>query len=70
MHFLDWLRLAAGATALVLALITLPMLLQARRHGPVTDPPWSLGRWGGPAAMGFALAALLLMAVGSLLPAG
>jgi len=69
MHFLDWLRLAAGATALVLALITLPMLLQARRHGAVTDPPWSLGRWGGPAAMAFALAALLLMAVGSLLPA-
>jgi amino acid permease len=68
-RFLDWLRLAAGATALVLALITLPMLLQARRHGPVVDPPWSLGRWGGPAAMAFALVALLLMAVGSLLPA-
>ncbi len=68
-HFLDWLRLAAGATALVLALITLPMLLQARRHGPVADPPWSLGRWGGPAALAFALVALLLMAVGSLVSA-
>jgi len=68
-QFLDWLRLAAGATALVLALITLPMVLQARRSGPVTDPPWTLGRWGGPAALAFALVALLLMAVGSLLPA-
>ncbi|MFO8151531.1 MAG: aromatic amino acid transport family protein [Trueperaceae bacterium] len=68
-HFLEWLRLAAGATALVLALITLPMVIEARRRGPVVDPPWSLGRWGGPAAMAFALVALLLMAVGSLLPA-
>ncbi len=69
MHFLEWLRLAAGATALVLALITLPMVIEARRRGPVVDPPWSLGRWGVPAAMAFALVALLLMAVGSLLPA-
>ena len=69
LHFLDWLRLAAGATALVLALITLPMVLQARRSGPVIDPPWTLGRWGGPAALAFALVALLLMAVGSVLPA-
>lgn len=66
-HFLAWLRLAAGATALVLALVTLPMYLAARREGAV-DPGWTLGRWGGPVALAAALVALVLMAVGSLWP--
>lgn len=67
-RFLEWLRLAAGATALVVALITLPMYRRAVREGPVSDPGWTLGRWGGPAALGVTLLALLLMAVGSLVP--
>ena len=65
-QFLEWLRLAAGATALVVALITLPMYRQAQRSGPVKDPGWTLGRWGGPAMLALALLALILMAVGSL----
>jgi amino acid permease len=69
-RFLAWLRLAAGATALVLALVTLPMYIAARRFGAVADPAWRLGRWGGPAALALALLALLLMAVGSLVSAG
>jgi amino acid permease len=64
-QFLEWLRLAAGATALVLALITLPMYREAQRSGPVRDPAWTLGVWGSPVALGLALVALLLMAVGS-----
>lgn len=67
-RFLEWLRLAAGATGLVLALVTVPMLLQARRVGQVATPAWTLGRWGGPVGLAFALVALVLMAVGSLLP--
>ncbi|MFM8320778.1 MAG: aromatic amino acid transport family protein [Chloroflexota bacterium] len=66
-QFLEYLRLAAGATALVVALITLPMYHRARQSGRVADPGWSLGRWGGPAVLALTLLALLLMAAGSLM---
>ena len=65
-QFLDWLRLAAGATAIVVALITLPMYWQARRTGPVSNPDWTLGRWGKPAMLALVLLSLILMAIGSL----
>lgn len=65
-QFLDWLRLAAGATAIVVALITLPMYWQARQTGPVSNPGWELGRWGQPAMLALALLSLILMAIDSL----
>jgi amino acid permease len=65
-QFLEWLRLAAGATAIVVALITIPMYQQARLSGPVKDPGWTLGRWGSPAMLALALLSLILMAIGSL----
>lgn len=64
--FLEWLSLAAGATALVVALITVPMVLGARRLGDVTHPSWTPGRFGGPLWLGVAFAATLLMAIGAL----
>jgi len=70
LEFLEWLRLAAGATAIVVALITLPMYRAAQRTGAVTDPAWTLGRWGSPPMLGAALVALVLMAVGSLVAVG
>jgi len=66
-QFLEYLRLAAGATAIVVALITIPMYWQARQTGPVRDPGWTLGRWGQPAMLALALLSLILMAVGSLI---
>ena len=69
MGFLDWLQLAAGLTAIVIALVTVPMYVNARRHGPVDDPSWSLGRWGGRPMLAVALLATVLMAAGSLLEA-
>jgi amino acid permease len=66
-QFLEWLRLAAGATALVVALITIPMYLQARLTGTVSNPDWTLGRWGRPAMLALALFSLILMAIGSLI---
>ena len=69
-QFLDWLRLAAGATALVVALITIPMYHQARKNGAVDDPGWTLGRLGSPAMLALALLSLVLMAVGSLVSVG
>ncbi len=66
-QFLGWLRLAGGATAIVVALITVPMYLAARRTGPVRDPAWSLGAWASPVVLGMVLLALVAMAAGSLL---
>jgi amino acid permease len=65
-QFLEWLRLAAGATAIVVALITIPMYRQARLTGPIRDPDWTLGRWGRPVMLVLALLSLILMAIGSL----
>ena len=65
-RFMEWLRVAGGATAIVIVLITIPMYVNARRFGDVRAPEWSLGRWGGPAALAAAFLASLLMAVGSL----
>lgn len=67
-QFLEYLRLAAGATAIVVALITIPMYWRARQAGPVSDPGWTLGRWGQPAMLALVLLSLILMAVGSLVP--
>ncbi len=67
--FLDWLQLAAGLTAIVIALVTLPMYVNARRYGPVREPDWSLGRWGARPMLALALLATVLMAAGSLLEA-
>lgn len=69
-QFLEWLRLAAGATAIVVALITIPMYRKAQREGAVADPAWTLGRWGSPAMLALALLSLVLMAVGSLVSVG
>ena len=69
-QFLDWLRLAAGATAIVVALITIPMYRQARKTGRVSDPVWTLGRWGNPWMLALVLLSLILMAVGSLVSLG
>lgn len=66
-QFLEWLRLAGGATAIVVALITIPMYRAARRRGEVAIPDWTLGRWGSPAMLALALLAMMLMAAGSLL---
>jgi amino acid permease len=65
--FLEYLRLAGGATAIVVVLITIPMYVTARRIGEIRDPDWSLGRWGSPAILGLVLLATALMAVGSLI---
>jgi amino acid permease len=64
-QFLEWLRLAAGLTAIVIALIALPMYRTARRIGEVRDPAWQMGRWGSPAMLVAIFAATVLMAIGA-----
>ncbi|HMN13133.1 MAG TPA: aromatic amino acid transport family protein [Bellilinea sp.] len=65
-RFMEYLRLAAGATALVVALITIPMYLRARKDSPVADPVWTLGSWGRGWVLALVTLALILMAYGSL----
>ena len=65
--FLKWLSLAAGATAMVIAIITVPIYVNARRFGDVSQPGWSLGRWGDPVLLVAALVASILMAVGAII---
>jgi amino acid permease len=64
-QFLEWLRLAAGLTAIVIALIALPMYRTARRIGEVREPEWQMGRWGSPAMLVAIFAATVLMAIGA-----
>jgi len=64
-QFLEWLRLAAGLTAIVIAVTTIPMYRNALRDGAVHDPGWSLGRWGSPVMLGLIFFATVLMAIGA-----
>jgi amino acid permease len=64
-RFMEWLRLAGGATAIILVLITIPMYVNARRYGEVPRPEWTLGRWGSPVMLALVLLASIVMAVGS-----
>lgn len=65
LRFVESLRLAGGATALVVLLITVPMYLHARRTG--RQDTWGLGHWGSPPALALVVVAALLMALGSVL---
>ena len=65
--FVEYLSVAAGATAAVVALITVPMFRNARRYGDVAEPSWTLGRLGDPAWLGLALLASALMVIGAIL---
>ncbi len=64
-RFVESLRLAGGATALVVLLITVPMYRHARRTG--RQDTWGLGRWGSGPVLALVVVAALLMAVGSVL---
>ena len=68
-QFMEWLRLAGGATAIVVGLITIPMYRAAQRTGSVAEPGWTLGRWGSAPALALVVLALVLMAAGSLVEA-
>ncbi len=65
--FVEYLSVAAGATAAVVALITVPMFRNARRYGDIAEPSWTLGRLGDPVWLGLALVASVLMVIGAIL---
>ncbi len=65
--FLGFMRMAGGAIAVLVAIMIVPLLNATRRHGPVSDPAWTMGIWGAPIFQVLVVLAFLLMAVGSLI---
>ncbi len=66
--FLDYMRYAGGAMAVLLAILIPPALGVSRKRAEGGRPLFSLGFLGGPFFRYFIIAAYLLMAVGSALP--
>lgn len=62
--FIEMLKLAGGATALILLFTLLPAFANSRKQ-PGT---WSMGAWGGRLALILVLIAYIAMAAGSLIP--
>lgn len=63
--FLGFMRIAGGAIALLVAILTVPLLRSIRKHGNVKNPEWSLGYLGGGFFQLLVVLGFLLMAVGS-----
>jgi len=64
--FLGFMRLAGGAIALLVAILVVPVLNGARRHGDVRNPEWSLRFFGTAFFQLLVILAFLVMAVGSM----
>jgi len=46
--FLGFMRMAGGAIAVLVAIMIVPLLNATRRHGPISNPAWTMGIWGAP----------------------
>jgi amino acid permease len=66
--FLDYMRYAGGAMAVLMAILIPPALGISRKRFGTGESAFSLGFWGGPFFRYFIIATYLLMAVGSALP--
>jgi len=66
--FLDYLSMASGAIAILVALMIVPLLNKSRRYGAVAEPEWQLGVWGGWASQVIVVAGFIAMAIGAIRP--
>jgi len=66
--FLEYMRYAGGAMAVLMALLIPPALLISRSENANIMPAFSLGKWGNVFICIVVFMAYLLMAVGSLIP--
>ncbi len=66
--FLEYMRYAGGAMAVLMALLIPPALLISRSENANIMPAFSLGKWGNVFICIVVFIAYLLMAVGSLIP--
>jgi hypothetical protein len=68
--FLGFMQIAGGTIAILIVIMMIPMYTIVKKKGPVAEPEWQLGFWGGPLFQALVFAAFLLMAVGSLVKVG
>jgi amino acid permease len=66
LDFLGFMRLAGGAIAVLIAVMVVPLVNGARKHGRVSDPEWVLGVWGRWPFQALVILGFLLMAAGSM----
>jgi amino acid permease len=63
--FLGFMRIAGGAIALLVAILAVPVLRGARKHGDIRDPEWLMGFWGNTLFQIVVIIGFIIMAVGS-----
>jgi len=66
--FLEYMRYAGGAMAVLMALLIPPALLISRKENANIMPEFSMGKWGNIFICVIVFIAYILMAVGSLVP--
>ena len=66
--FLDYMTMASGAIALLVAFMVVPLLNSSRRNGAVTDPEWHLGVFGSRVFQLIVIVGFIAMAVGAIKP--
>jgi amino acid permease len=66
--FLDYMTMASGAIALLLAFMVVPLLNSSQRNGAVTNPEWHLGVFGSRIFQLIVIVGFIAMAVGAMKP--
>jgi amino acid permease len=66
--FLDYMTMASGAIALLVAFMVVPLLNSSQRNGAVTDPEWHLGVFGSRVFQLIVIVGFIAMAVGAIKP--
>ena len=66
--FLEYMRYAGGAMAVLMALLIPPALLISRKENANIMPAFSMGKWGNVFICVLVFIAYVLMAVGSIVP--
>jgi amino acid permease len=66
--FLDYMTMASGAIALLVAFMVIPLLNSSRRNGAVTDPEWHLGVFGSRVFQLIVIMGFIAMALGAIKP--
>jgi len=66
--FLDYMTMASGAIALLVAFMVVPLLNCSRRNGAVAEPEWHLGVFGSRFFQLLVIVGFIAMAVGAIKP--
>ncbi len=66
--FLDYMTMASGALALLVAFMVVPLLNSSKRNGAVADPEWHLGVFGSRFFQLLVIVGFIAMAVGAIKP--